>query len=135
MIYETNYKKMEKLGIFSLSELGEHTKIQNGPWMDLSVEVIEKNGEEYTDFSLCHYGKQCGDLMRDPEMIVRVYHSLGACEALYYRNDYVGREQFVYPAPGKVIPRLKKELNSFLRTWLMNLKRQGFVVAPLMQEA
>lgn len=127
MIYETNYKKMEHLGIFELSELCEHTKFKNDPYMDLSVEVIAKN-DRYVEYSLCHYGEQHGDLMRDPEMIIRVYHDLKMCEAVYYRNDYMGLEQCVYPTPETVVPQLKKELNSFLRIWLMNLKRQGFVV-------
>jgi len=33
--------------------------------------------------------------------------------------------QRVYPQPGKVVPRLKRDLNSFLTTWLRNLKQQG----------
>lgn len=31
----------------------------------------------------------------------------------------------VYPEPGKVVPRLKRELNAFLGVWLRNLKAQG----------
>jgi uncharacterized protein YqiB (DUF1249 family) len=31
----------------------------------------------------------------------------------------------VYPEPGKVVPRLKRELNSFLVVWLRNLTAQG----------
>jgi hypothetical protein len=30
-----------------------------------------------------------------------------------------------HPAPGKVIPALKKDLNSFLLTWLTNAIQQG----------
>lgn len=31
----------------------------------------------------------------------------------------------VYPEPGMVVPRLKRELNAFLGVWLRNLKAQG----------
>ena len=38
MIYETNYKRMEKLGFFEMTE--QYVKIENGPFMDLTVEKI-----------------------------------------------------------------------------------------------
>jgi len=119
MIYETNYKRMEKLGFFEMTE--QHVKIENGSFMDLTVEKIGNN-----EISICHYGEQNGDLMRDPEMIVKIYPDLFAVEATYSRNDYIGTEQFVYPTKETVNLRLKKELNKFLGTWLNNLRKQGY---------
>ena len=119
MIYETNYKRMEKLGFFEMTE--QHVKIENGSFMDLTVEKIGNN-----EISICHYGEQNGDLMRDPEMIVKIYPDLFAVEATYFRNDYIGTEQFVYPTKETVNLRLKKELNKFLETWLNNLRKQGY---------
>lgn len=129
MIYETNYERMQKIGFFNLKEIEDHRRIKNEPYMDLSVEVIWKT-DKYADFPICHYGEQNGDLMRDPEMVVRVYHDMKMCEALSWRNDYIGVFHEVYPEPGKFIPKYKKDLNSFLRSWLINIKEQGFRVNP-----
>jgi len=63
--------------------------------------------------------------MRDPEMTVKVYPGR-AVEALTYQQDNLGIYQEVYPEPGKYVPYYKRELNSFLRIWLNNLKDQGF---------
>jgi uncharacterized protein YqiB (DUF1249 family) len=38
----------------------------------------------------------------------------------------VGVYHEVYPEPNKVYPRLRKELNSFLGTWLSISKNQGY---------
>jgi len=44
-------------------------------------------------------------------------------EALTYQ-DFFGYRR-VYPEPGQVDLQAKKELNSFLNTWLSNLLTQG----------
>ena len=58
-IYETNYDRLEELGILTIKT---HKKIENKSYMPLSIEWISHN-----IISLCHYGEQNGDLMRDPE--------------------------------------------------------------------
>lgn len=47
-------------------------------------------------------------------------------EALTYQQDSLGVFQEVYPEPGKVDVKLKKQLNQFLNQWLTNLINQGF---------
>ena len=47
--------------------------------------------------SVAHYGKQNGDPMRDPEMLLRVAPATGASSysiRIYWRNDYLGIEQY-----------------------------------------
>jgi len=61
--------KESKVILDKLWEVAEkndgYCKLDNNPsYMSLSIEIIEK-----TVISLCHYGEQNGDLMRDPEMI------------------------------------------------------------------
>ncbi|HAN90648.1 MAG TPA: hypothetical protein DCQ33_01025 [Nitrospira sp.] len=102
-------------------------------FMPLSIEDIGKSGDGNRLVSLCHYGEQNGDLMRDPD-IVFMFHELPdglAAEPVSFRNDYMGlcQEVYRYDDAGKrthVVPRLKRELQEFSITWFRNLHQQGF---------
>ncbi len=102
-------------------------------FMPLSIEDIGKSGDGNRLVSLCHYGEQTGDLMRDPD-IVFMFHALPdglAAEPVSFRNDYMGlcQEVYRYDDDGKrthVVPRLKRELQEFSITWFLNLHQQGF---------
>ena len=118
-----------------MEQIGDHKKIENDPYMPLSIEVIDTYGpDEGIQISLCHYGKQNGDLMRDPEMIF-IKALDGQYYPYYYRNDYVGIEQYsVEFAPdGMGIERYWKSLQrqqaTFAGQWAQNLKEQGFIEA------
>ena len=131
LIYETNYERLEKLGVFNMKELEDHVKIKMGGYMPFCVELINNMPEKGdAEYSLCFYGEQNGDLMRDPELIVRIFHDIKMAEATYFRNDYVGLEQYVYPEPGYVNPALKKDLNSYLRTFLEDIRKMGIKIRP-----
>jgi uncharacterized protein YqiB (DUF1249 family) len=84
--------------------------------------------------SLCHYFLQNGDLCQDPEMVVRAFPPRGdhpgRLEALSFQQTLPPVYSVVYPEPGKVVPRLKRELNAFLGVWLRNLKAQGHRLVP-----
>ena len=100
-------------------------------YMPLSVEDIGHSAEGNRLVSICHYGEQNGDLMRDPEMVFEI-HAHGMAEPLSFRNDYMGvmQEVYRYDDSGKkthVNAKLKAELKSFARTWFSNLKDQGFL--------
>ena len=67
-------------------------------------------------------------------MVFEVYASPtpATAEPLSFRNDYMGlmQEIYRYDDDGKkthVNVRLKQDLKSFARTWLNNLKDQGFL--------
>lgn len=102
-------------------------------FMPLSIEDIGKSGEGNRLVSLCHYGEQNGDLMRDPD-IVFMFHDMPdgpAAEPVSFRNDYLAicQEVYKYDEAGKrthVVPRLKRELKDFSRTCFENLHQQGF---------
>ncbi len=67
-------------------------------YMPLSVEEIGSSGDGYRLVSLCHYGEQNGDLMRDPDVLF-LFHNLPdgmAAEPVAFRNDYLGIVQEVY---------------------------------------
>lgn len=102
-------------------------------YMLLSVEDIGRSGEGNRLVSLCHYGEQNGDLMRDPD-IVFMFHDLPdgpAAEPVSFRNDYMAicQEVYNYDEDGKrthIRPKLKAELKRFSLTWFTNLRQQGF---------
>ena len=123
--------------------LGNETAVRltvNG-YMPLSIESIGTSADGNRLISLCHYGEQNGDLMRDPEMVFELFThgEASAAEPLSFQNDYMGLFQEVYRCDdsGKkthVNSRLKQELKSFARTWFQNLKDQGFLSDTAIRE-
>jgi len=110
--------------LWELAEKNEgYLKLDNNPsYMSLSIEIIEK-----TVISLCHYGEQNGDLMRDPEMIFwkdtnNEYFSF------YFRNDYVGVEEIIGEIVDDVLNvtdhKRQSHQTKFADIWLVNIKYQ-----------
>lgn len=97
-------------------------------YMPLSVEEIGSSEEGHRLVSLCHYGEQNGDLMRDPDMVFLFHNVPGgmAAEPISFRNDYlrISKEVYRYNEAGRrthVFPTLKQELKTFA-----TLRVQGF---------
>jgi uncharacterized protein YqiB (DUF1249 family) len=131
-LYEQNYRRLERLMGRPLSELrsGVAYRLRAEGYMDLAVEVLPKEpAAGAMVLSLPHYFVQHGDFCQDPEMTVRVFPPgpgrPGLVEALTFRQAIPPVYQAVYPEPGKVAPRVKRELNACLATWLRNLRQQG----------
>ncbi|MBX3349000.1 MAG: hypothetical protein KF747_09670 [Nitrospira sp.] len=102
-------------------------------YLPLSVEEIGTSGDGHRLVSLCQYGEQNGDLMRDCDLVFLVTElSDGvAAEPVSFRNDYLGLSQEVYryDETGRrthVVPTLKQDLAKFAESWFANLKDQGF---------
>ena len=110
-------------------------------YMPLSVEEIGSSGDGYRLVSLCQYGEQNGDLMRDPD-IVFLFHNGpdgAAAEPVSFRNDYLGIVQDVYryDEAGKrthVVSSLKQDLKEFARAWFVTLREQGFFASTAVRE-
>ena len=113
-----------------------YLKIENPPYMALVIEVVDESGPfGLPALSVCHYGAQNGDAMRDPEMCFELGSSDGQpnLNPYYWRSDYVGIEQwsrsispdgeFVYNR------RLHAEHQQFAQAWDDNLREQGFADA------
>jgi hypothetical protein len=134
MIYEKIYEKLDKLiplGVSNLKEGEGFTKLKSGGFMELSIEFLHYDhpkGKQEGCFiiAMAHNYSQNGDLMADPDMEIAIYPEMKMAEALTYQQDSLGIFQRVYPEPGFVDVRAKKELNLFLNQWLGNLKKQGF---------
>ena len=110
-------------------------------YMPLSVEEIGSSGDGYRLVSLCQYGEQNGDLMRDPD-IVFLFHNVSdgvVAEPVSFRNDYLGilQEVYRYDEAGRrthVVPSLKQDLKEFAQSWFANLKDQGFFAPTAVRE-
>lgn len=119
-----------------LKEVGDHRKIENGAFMPLSIEIIDSYGrDEGLMVSICHYGEQNGDLMRDPEVCLIKAKADNNYYPYYFRNDYLGVEQFAveFEPDGSGIasylPKRQREIAVFCGQWAQNLKEQGFIKA------
>ena len=125
-------------------------------FMPLNVETIGQinfNGYPARMVSVCHYGEQNGDLMRDPEVVfIDLGDKLAAAGTpgfpgikmrflpASFRNDYAGYEDEVIrfnPDDGDFEFDAEKvvELIKFVNMWMQNLVEQGFVSEIMMAEA
>ena len=109
-----------------------HLSIENKPWMRLVIEGIGEGPDGLPAISVCHYGEQNGDAMRDPEMCFQVAPDCLKMDPYYFRNDYVGVEResrFVRDGRVMVRPGWARDDRNFARTWNRNIREQGFLKA------
>lgn len=132
VVYETIFKRLVTIGIIDNDgkpKFKDAMKLKNEPYMDLNLDMLYEEDGKYT-IAMAHNYIQNGDVMADPDMKIRIIPSMKMAEALSFRQDGgLPINQHVYEeVDGKtmVYPRLKKELNTFLSGWLLNIKKQGF---------
>lgn len=132
VVYETIFKRLVKIGIIDSEgrpQFGEAIKLKSAGFMDLNLDMLFEEDGKYT-IAMAHNYIQNGDVMADPDMEIRIIPSMKMAEALSFRQDGgIPINQHVYEeVDGKtmVYPRIKKELNTFLSGWLLNIKNQGF---------
>lgn len=111
---------------------GLYLKIDNPPYMQLVIEATDEPGPcGLPAITVCHYGKQNGDAMRDPEMLFEV-SGWGLLTPYYWRNDYAGIEQWSRFIQGENYcfhTELYEQHQRFAKLWDRNLREQGFVEA------
>ena len=110
-------------------------------YMPLSIEEIGTSREGHRLVSLCQYGEQNGDLMRDCDLVFMVTDLPDgvAAEPVSFRNDYLGLSQEVYryDETGRrthVVSSLKQDLKEFARAWFVTLREQGFFASTAVRE-
>jgi hypothetical protein len=110
-------------------------------YMPLSVEEIGTRRDGNRLVSLCQYGEQNGDLMRDCDLVFMVtdLSDGAAAEPVSFRNDYLGLSQEVYryDETGRrthVVSSLKQDLKEFARAWFVTLREQGFFASTAVRE-
>jgi uncharacterized protein YqiB (DUF1249 family) len=129
-VYETNFDMMVKLGIITpegVPTFKEAKKMKSGTFMDLNIDFLISTDKGIV-ISMAHNFVQNGDVMADPDMEIRIVRNAHMVEALSYRQDAMCINNHVYTdeTETQFDVQLKKELNSFLNTWLKNLINQGF---------
>ena len=121
---ELNYRALAKLFPEVASGEYRYLRLEAGESM-LSLHLEWIGADE---ISISHTYIHNGDVMRDPEMTFRVDRDKGALEPLTFRQDgSVPINQEVYPEPGKWVPKLRSDLNSFAQQWLKNISQQGYI--------
>lgn len=120
---QDNYKAMMALVPEIMKGEKEYVKYLAGPgFMPLSIKCIGKNM-----IAVAHYYEQNGDLMADPDMTFEIDHEKQTLNARSFQQDgFLGRYDCVIREDGSVNERMEKELNSFAKTWLKNIKQQGY---------
>ncbi len=113
---------------------GLNLKIENLPYMPLVIEALDESGPMgLPAISVCHYGEQNGDLMRDPEMCFELGMAGGPhLDPWCWRNDYVAVEQWsrnIVRGHYVHLVALHEQHVRFARMWDDNLRLQGFLGA------
>ena len=113
---------------------GLYLKIENPPYMELVIEAMDESGPMgLPAISVCHYGEQNGDLMRDQEMCFELGLVGGEhLDPFYWRNDYVAVEQWsrnIVRDHYVCLVQLHEQHVRFAKTWDANLALQGFAEA------
>lgn len=110
-------------------EVGGHRVIDNAQsaYMAVHVEKLYLT-EEGALYSVAHYYKQNGDLMRDPDM---EFMKIGDdYYPVYFRQDggiACEQEAVVYGPDGKIErhdPKVQADLAIFANQWMKNIKEQ-----------
>ncbi len=113
---------------------GLYLKIDNAPYMELVIEAMDESGPwRLPAISVCHFGEQNGDAMRDLELCFELGLFGGShLNAFYWRNDYAGIEQwsrFIRDGNYCYHTQLHEQHQSFAKLWDRNLDAQRFVEA------
>ena len=102
----------------------------NGTYMPVHIEIIDRT-DKYNHISLAHYAEQNGDMMRDPEMIFALHIESQQFIPYYYRNDYMGMEQYSVKWTDKGVllnRRLQADHTVFANQWLRNIAAQQHIL-------
>ena len=99
-----------------------YIKIENPPYLPLVIEAVDESGPlGLPAVSVCHYGEQNGDAMRDPEMCFELGLAGGAHLIPYFwRNDFVAVEQVsraIIRGHYVALLDLQKQHEKFAATW------------------
>ena len=100
----------------NLRNIGSYAKLSAPGFMDLHVDILNKNGNVWR-IALAHNYRSGGDVIPDPDMEVTVDFTVETAQAETYQDTYLYREANE--------EKSRKELNEFLFMWLGNLTEQG----------
>ncbi len=116
-IYRNIYDKLDRMGIFSVSQ---YAVIERPPDLPLCIDRLA--GDVY---ALSQNPVIDGVVVADPDMEIRVFHQNRTAEPLSLQNRS-GR-RVVYPESGRVDLKAKNELAEYLDSWLADLLSRGYI--------
>jgi hypothetical protein len=112
-----------------LNRIGAHARIENPPYMPLSIEVIGKNL-----VSVAHYFEQNGDLVPDPDAVYFTGYGVENGWVPVYLQMAIGTfYEASWVEDGEITRfdlREQAEQASFANMWARNLQEQGCVTWP-----
>lgn len=101
----------------------DYYKLKSAGFMDLNIDVLERD-ENFLTIALSHYYlHDSGDLIPDPDMEVRISLTDETAFATSFQDLY--NYTSIYEANQVINVKKASDLNSFLLYWLNNIKEQG----------
>lgn len=113
------YRELDNLAPEVISGQYDYMRFQAGErFMPLTFEKIGTDR-----FALMHYYMQEGDVMRDPDMEIVIDRGNQTAHAMTFtQHPYIYQQT----DPDNPNAELQRDLNSFLNTWLINIKNQEY---------
>jgi hypothetical protein len=127
-IQNRNFDLFSQIIPFEILKELENVKLTSRGFMDLSIEVLEENQGKFK-IAMGHYFFQNGDLCPDPDMELTLCPDQKTLTADSITQFYGAYQTAVADGPnGQKVenPKIRQELNQFLRFWLKNLVDQRF---------
>lgn len=123
-IEHRNYTALYKLFPDIMSKEHNYEKRESDTYEPLSLEWIDKD-----KLSVMHTYISNGDLMYDPDIVLRIDHENQTAAAVSYEQSDMGVYQVCEDKPLQ-----QREINSFMNTWLKNLERQDHTLTRAIAE-
>lgn len=128
-IFHQNYKRLLKIApgleekLLNDQEVYGKSKVPG--MMDFNLEWLYTEEEGVFHMAMSHYYIQNGDMVADPDMRILVNVNEQFVRVLAYQDAFGYQEVFEDMFDrNKINLKLSKSLNSFLKTWLINLNNQ-----------
>lgn len=117
-IFEENYQKLNKILINGFNDLAKN---EGEIWLipqlaeQYSIQILSLT-QEKLDIALTHYYTNNGDLVLDPEFVLRVYPELKILEVMQYHDKFGIQKS--YHSDGRINPEIKIQLNQYFGRWV-----------------
>ncbi|MBQ3948674.1 MAG: hypothetical protein II656_09150, partial [Ruminococcus sp.] len=123
-IEHRNYVALTKLFPDIMSKEHNYEKRESETYEPLSIEWIDKD-----QLSVMHTYVSNGDLMYDPDIVLRIDHDNQIAAAYSYEQSDMGVYQLCEGNPFQ-----QRGINNFMQTWLNNLERQDHTLSRAIAE-
>jgi len=105
-----------------------YTEHWDGGIMAAHVEHIGyfEGARGYPLFSVAHYYKQNGDMMRDPDMVFMKHDNGGFYPTSFEQSNMGLYQESLYYKDGCMMlaPRMQRDHKDFANQWMINIKQQ-----------